>query len=71
MLLVIFVVQTVKGKGYEDMEPVIEIQLNGDKGGNEEIKRDAIKYVEDNYKQIEKKMETYKKGIKIFMIVRP
>ena len=71
MLLVIFVVQTVEGKGYDDMEPVIEIQLNGDNGGNEDIKRDAIKYVEDNYKEIEKKMETYKKGIEIVLAHRP
>ena len=71
MLLVILVAQTIKSKGHDDMEPVIGIQLNGDNVGNEDIKRDGIKYVEENYKEIEKKMETYKKGIEIFMALRP
>ena len=47
---------------YEEMEPVIQIELNEENVGEEDVRREAVQYVQDNYKDIEKKMKGHKKG---------
>ena len=61
-LVVIFGVKVVTSIDYEEMEPVIQIELNEENVGEEDVRREAVQYVQDNYKDIEKKMKGHKKG---------
>ena len=62
ILIVIFCVKVVTSLDYEEMEPVIQIELNEENVGEEDVRREAVQYVQDNYKDIEKKMKGHKKG---------
>ena len=61
ILFVIFVVELVASINYDEMEPVIEIELNDDTHVEEDVKREAIEYVEENYKEIEGKIKGLQK----------
>ena len=62
ILFVIFVVEFVTSINYDEMEPVIEIELNDDTYVEEDVKRVAMKYVEENYKEIEGKIKGLQMG---------
>ena len=61
-LLVLMIIQLGQTNSYDDMEPVLEVELNEDIIDQEEARREAIKYVQDNYKDIEKKMKAHEKS---------
>ena len=62
VFVVILGVEVVTSIDYEEMEPVIQIELNEENVGEEDVRREAVQYVQDNYKDIEKKMKGHKKG---------
>ena len=55
-------VEIVTSIDYEEMEPFIQIELNEENVGEEDVRREAVKYAQDNYKDIEKEMKGHKKG---------
>ena len=61
-LVLIFVVEVVTSIDYEEMEPVRQIELNEENVGEEDVRKEAVKYVRENYKDIEKKMKGHQKG---------
>ena len=61
-LVVIFGAMVVTSIDYEEMEPVRQIEVNEENVGEEDVRWEAVQYVQDNYKDIEKKMKGHKKG---------
>ena len=52
-----------RGEGVpNEKEPVIQIEFDDDTLGKNDARREAVKYVEENYKEIEEKMRGHQLG---------
>ena len=63
IFFVILLFELGSSSTYNQREPVIEIEFDEDNVGEEDGKLEAIKYVEENYKAIHKKMKGHEKGV--------
>ena len=59
----IFCAGLVASIAYDEMEPVIQVGWDEESVGEEDFRKEAVKYVKENYKEIEKKMKGHQKGI--------
>ena len=47
------------------MEPVIQVGWDEGSVVEEDFRKEAVRYVQENYKEIEKKMKGHQKGIQL------
>ena len=67
MYLCLYHVELEPSKVSNEMEPVLQIEFADDALGDQDVRRKAVKYVEENYKDIEQKMSGHQLGISIIM----